>query len=128
MESSPTDHPPRRFRSCGPLRASVRTLLARLLAPVLLLIVLPLSVMKFLENYLSVALEPSDRSLIHFFLFLFFLAYLAILSPPVRRGNILHARRSEFEAGPSLPPKTKDLTTPNPPDAPPAQSSGATDG
>jgi hypothetical protein len=92
----------------------MRALAARLLAPVLLLIVLPLAVMKFLEKHLSVVLEPTDRSLIHFFLFLFFLAYLAILGPPTRRENILHSRKREFEESTSDAPKTNNDTTASP--------------
>lgn len=65
--------------------------------------------MKLLERQLCVVLDPTDRSLIHFFLFLFFLAYLAIISPTIPR-DILHSRRREFETSDSNHPKEEDST------------------
>lgn len=50
-----------------------------MIAAVFFLIVLPLCIMKFLEKWFSCQLDSTDRSLIYFFLFIFFIAYLAIL-------------------------------------------------
>jgi len=73
------------------------SLIARLLAPVFLLILLPLLLMGFLEKQLAINLDTTDRSLIHFFLLLFFCAYLAILGfrSPL---NALQDWLREFEA------------------------------
>ena len=113
VQTSPSPRPPRQSASSESVGTLLLMALYRLLAPVLLLIVLPLAVMWFLEKHLSIVLDPTDRSLIHFFLFLVFLAYVAILSPTVPR-DILHSLRHEFEARISAWLKPKNKTPPTP--------------
>jgi len=50
----------------------------RLLPAIFLLIVLPVAIVNLLEFFLPIYIESEDRSLIYFFLFIFFIAYLAI--------------------------------------------------
>ena len=52
-----------------------------------MLLLLPLGVLFVCERLLDVQLDPTDRSLIHFMLVIFFLAYLFILGidAPVHR-------------------------------------------
>jgi hypothetical protein len=65
-------------------------------AGVALILLLPVVVMFFCERLLDVQMDATDRNLIHFMLFFFFFAYLAILGidSPLQ---FLHAWRRQME-------------------------------